>query len=471
MNMTYTENGSLTNASSGSALVDFFGLGGALRTRSEADIQNLFEKAYAEDKLLATKMAFYFRDVRGGQGERKTFRAISDWLAAYDANVLLNNLENIPFYGRWDDLIRLAASDDEMISAATVALIEKQLNEDLASDHPSLLAKWMPSENASSRATKKAATELAKKLGLSPRQYRKNLTALRNKISIVESYMCQKEWNGINFENVPSRAAMLYRKAFQKNAPTRYAEYLSAVEAGEKTIKASALYPYELVGKFMGYNTSDDRTLEAQWKALPDYLPEDDNGIAVCDVSGSMMGLPMQVSVSLGIYLAERSKGAFKDYFITFSARPKLQKLEGNTLKSKVQNLCNAQWDMNTNVNAVFDLILDRAKAHNVPQSDMPSVIYIISDMQFDSACSGRTNFEVIRDRYKASGYEMPTLVFWNVNARHNQSPVSVNDEGVVLVSGCSPSIFESVLSGKSVTPYDQMIATLSKPRYDNVKV
>lgn len=474
LNVTRTENGALALASSGSELVNLFGLGAAMRKRSAEDMKSLFASAYNEDKLLATKIAFYIRDVRGGQGERDAFRNICDWLAENDSNTLIKNLEKIPEFGRWDDLARLSLSNDEVVSALALTIVEKQLELDKEAEHPSLLAKWMPSENTSDKETIADARKMAKKLGLSRAQYRKELLSpIRAKIVLVESLMCAKEWDGVNYENVPSRAAMTYRNAFKKHDEARYNEYLGAVEKGEKVIKASTLYPYDLYNK-VNATRAVDRTLEAQWKALPDFLKDnpDGKGIVVADTSASMNGDPIAVAVSLAIYMAERNVGPFQDAFITFSMKPQLHMLKGDTLYDKIRTLDKSGWDMNTDINAVFRLILDRGVAAKVSAEDMPSTIYIISDMQFDRCTNGnQTNFEAIREMYAKAGYVMPKLVFWNVRASGKQVPAAANENGVFLVSGCSPVIFEQVMKAKAVTPYELMLETLNKPRYDVITV
>lgn len=472
-NVAYTDNAAKSLRTSKSDVLDFFALGGAMRKRSEDDINKMFSLAYAEDKLLALKTAAYLRDIRGGQGERRTFRTILKFMGQNYPKVVRKNLQAFVDYGRWDDLFVLFGTE---LETDVLKMIEDQFNKDIVSNEGiSLLGKWLPSENTSSKVTKERARKVREYLELTPRQYRKHLSALREKLRIVERDMCAKNWENINYETVPSRASLIYRKAFGKHDADRYSQYLTDVENGAKEIKATTLYPYDIVERAlrMSYGDGQDRTLDAQWKALPDYCKDNPNpkGLVVADVSGSMSGRPITISISLAIYLAERNKGVFQNTFITFSAAPELQKIKGDTIVDKCRNLSQAHWDMNTDVQAVFNLILNTALKNKIKQSDMPDCLYIISDMQFDQACSNndKTNFQVVAEKYKNSGYKMPKLVFWNVNAFNTELPVSKDEINTVLVSGASPTIFKTVLSG--TTPYEVMLSTLNQERYSKLAI
>lgn len=489
-NKTYTENGALTLESTKSANVDLFFMGSALRTRNEQDIISLFAKAYAENKDLAIKNLFYIRDIRGGQGERRAFRLCLSFLAKNYQHDFIKIAKLIPEYGRWDDLISLldddslesvwlARGDIELnVTTAILSIITKQLDVDATTDTPSLLAKWMPSVNTSSHKTRKLAKKISELLCCTESHYRKVLSTLRAKIKLVEQQMSAKDWEHIEYKNVPSRAAMLYSKAFYKHDVERYAEYIESVKSGKSTINASTLYPYDIVSKYSRghFRPENDSTLQALWQNLPDYFAgSTENSICVVDTSGSMSGMPLNVAISLGLYVAERNKGTFKDSFITFSAQPKLQKIVGNDLFEKISNLSRANWDTNTDFQAIFDLILDAMQKPNVSKEDLPSRIYIISDMEFDSADNytqeKETNFEIIRQKYIDAGFEMPVLFFWNVNSHQNNVPVTFRQEGVGLISGCSPSIFKYVL-GKSVdNPEQIMLEVLYNDRYKSVVV
>jgi hypothetical protein len=471
--VTTTDNGAITPSGTDDAVLDFFQIAGALRGKSESEITALFSRAYRSNPLLAVKAWFYYRDVREGQGERRTFRIILKWLAANHPQTVKANLANVPFFGRWDDLFELFGST---LEKDMMTLVNNQLASDLSAQSASLLAKWMPSENASSQEGKRQARAFAKFFGISPRNYRRVLVHLRDKLKIIETAMCEGKWGEINYEHVPSRASMIYRKAFGKHDQVRYAEYLGKVEKGEAKINTATLYPYDLV-----YRASQaaDRTVDALWANLPNYLENaPGNRLVVADVSGSMTsGLgnvrPIDVCISLAIYLAERNEGLFKDYFITFSGNPSLQKVVGNTLAQKVQSLASADWAMNTNLQAVFDLVLNKAKQGRVPESEMPKQIILISDMQFDCATSAndRSNFETAKSKYKAAGYEMPQIVFWCVNGQAGQAPVRKSETNTVLASGFSPELMRNLLGDKSFTPFSYMLEVLGKERYNVVQV
>ena len=347
-----------------------------------------------------------------------------------------------------------------------------------------LLGKWMPSLQASSPTTKRLARKMINHLGWTERQYRKALSALRKEINVVERSMCSGNWDGINFSHVPSRAAMIYKKAFNAHAPAAYSKFLTNVEKGEVKINASTLYPYDIVRDAKHRDGTDLRTLDAQWKALPDYLADNPhNGLVVADVSGSMDSgsyyggtgeksnvAPIDIAVSLAIYFAERNVGAFKNHFMIFGSESKLLSLSGGNIKDKAQAVMGSRPCPSTNLQSVFDTILKKGVEYKVPQSEMPSVIYIVSDMQFDEACSGnnKTNLEIIRAKYKKAGYQMPKIVFWCVNA-YGDSPAKANDENVVLVSGSSAATFKTALTGKVVTPYEVMLQTVMVERYQPI--
>lgn len=488
-NFTLTENNAVARATTNSALLDFFAQGGAMRKRSEAEIASEFDKAFCEDRLLATKLAFYIRDVRGGLGERRTFRIILRHLAKVAPEVVIKNLELIPHYGRWDDLYALF---DTQIEKEAGKLMAKQLARDIESDKPSLLAKWLKSENASSKETKRLARKTQRLLGLPPSIYRKVLSDLRKKIKIVERDMSLNNWNEINYSAVPSRASLIYKNAFMKHDPERYLEYINKLKSGEEKINASTLYPYELVREAYkdiyktsgGLSQHERDIINSQWEALPDYIGEKtENSIAVVDTSGSMVGLPIQVALSVGLYLAERNKGPYHNKFITFSTRPQLITVRGSTFIDKVRNMIadGRDWEMNTDIEAVFDLILKVAIENHLKQDEIPKKIYIISDMEFDEATGNfkrgifiavkKTLFMQIQERFETHGYEMPQLVFWNVDARNKQFPMSLDERGFQLVSGCSPSIFEHTIKGEFLNPYDFMLSILNSERYEDIRV
>lgn len=476
--LTYNEKGALSYATTTSAVLDWFASGGAMRQEDESQMQAAFAKAFKEDKLLATKIAFYIRDIRGGQGQRKSFRAVLKWLADNSPGILRRNLGAIPFYGRWDDLFVLFGTP---LEGDVLKLVISQLTDDLTAlntgEGVSLIAKWLPSENASSKETRAQAYKLIRALNLSPRQYRKKLVLLREKIKVVETFMCSKQWNQINYEHVPSRALMIYRKAFPKHDPVGFSQWKAKAFVGEAKVHSGTLYPYDVIHKVISGKW--DETLELQWRNLPDYFTgKVHNGLVVCDVSGSMTSWlggrsktsvrPLDIAISLAMYMGERMPGLFKDYFITFSARPELQKIHGATLYEKAHNLSRADWQGNTDVQAVFDLILSKALENKLSQSDLPDAIYIVSDLQFDFCGFEQRNFDLIKDKFVKAGYQMPLLVFWQVRATQDKVALK-NEKGVVMVSGFSPSALTAILKleqPKEVTPMELMLKTINSERY-----
>lgn len=461
-NTGYTENGAVTHKSTLNGLLDLFAMGAAARTR---DITHLFTAAHAEDRNRAIKMFFYIRDVRGGQGERQTFRNALNWLykndrAAFDAVFHL-----VPVYGRWDDILNYVEH------SGVVSFVAATLENDLAiargevKGNASLLAKWMPSENASSKNTKRMAYAWMNALGISARDYRKVLSSIREYLNVVERDMSAKNWSAINYEGVPSVAMKNYRKAFSKQDAERFVAYLDAVKSGEKTIKAATLYPYQIYEAFQKQRWIKDDTLEAQWKALPNYITDAKSFLVLADVSGSMSGTPMAVSVSLALYAAERSKGYFKDYFMTFESNPHLIKVTGNTVAEKMRNIEDSPWGGNTNFQAAFNLILKTAITNKLTQDDLPEVFFVISDMEFDSA-GGYTNFAAIDKKFADAGYKRPTMVFWNVQSRNDNVPVTEKEPGVFLVSGLSPVTFKNALNTKVTNPRDLMLEVIDSERY-----
>lgn len=488
-NKTRTEKGAVARRTTNSDLLDLFAMGGALRKRPKSDITRLFDKGFSENKEIATKLAFYIRDIRGpGLGERRTFRVILDYLARQHPSVIEKNLTHVPFYGRWDDLYALF---DTPLERPAAKVMYQQLQEDLDADQPSLLAKWLKSENASSDETRRLARKTLHHFGMSPREYRKTLSKLRERIKVVEKLMSEKRWDEIDFERVPSRAASIYKDAFKQQCPVRYTRYLEKLEDGEAKINASALFPYDIIREVLDYAkpssmwghssapSSHELTVwEEQWKALPEYDAAESGALCVVDTSGSMFlgeGLPAAIALSLGIYFGERNEGPFADKFITFSNAPVLQKIRGSDIYHKVDNMADAEWDGTTNLEAVFDLILDTAIENTLSQDELPEKLIIISDMEFDFATTGfntgDTFMQTMEKRFQRNGYDIPFLVFWNVDSRNDQVPMSLDDNGFLLVSGASQSVFEAVTNCEATDPYDLMVETVTQERYDRIEV
>lgn len=482
-NITLTENGALAYATTNSALLDYFAQGGALRSRPIEDVLRLFSQAFAENPLLATRAMFYFRDVRGGQGERETFRQQLKWLASFYPEVVKRNLKLIPYYGRWDDLYALFDTD---LEKDVIKLFAKQLTEDLNSEHPSLLAKWLKSENTSSKQSRILARKTRERLNFSPKQYRKTLSYLRKKLDIVEQKISSNRWSEIKYEAVPSQANIKYANAFLRHDRERRDEYLQSLASKNTKINADVLFPYEIIRRIRQLpatpSKSDIVLYDSLWNSLPDYFNgKHVNAIAVVDVSGSMYsnrGLPLDTAISVGIYLAERNTHpAFHNKFITFSEKPQLVEIKGKSVVEKVKNLRDADWGLNTNIQAVFNLILQTALKENLTQEDLPQRLYIISDMEFDSAIDddendiNKTLFEVIAYKFQQHGYQLPKLIFWNVNARNKQFPMSLDQRGFQLISGCNPSIFKHALEDTFLSPEENMLGVLNSERYQLITI
>ena len=484
-----TENGAVGYRTTGKKLLDLNFSIASLRSASEQAIINKFMDAYWEDPVLAVKWLFYSRDVREGLGERRLFRTVLKHLAQDQPEEIRNVFNFVPEYGRFDDVWCLLDTD---LNHNIIYMIKAQLAEDftnMGKKKPiSLLAKWLPSENASSVTTKQYATIIRKGLEMSSRNYRKMLSEMRKYIDVVECKMSAKQWGAINYEAVPSRANLIYNNAFLRNDEERRREYLSKLEKGEAKINAGALFPHDIVHKYMSGSywgqslKSYDATLEGLWKALPDTVKGAENTIVVADGSGSMtcnVGgntsvTALDVANALAIYFAERASGEFKNKYITFSNRPQLVDFSNaKTLRDKIQIALRHNEVADTNIEATFDLILKTAVNNNMAQEDLPKNVLIISDMEFNSAVGwnrpNETLFATIAKKYAAHGYKLPRLVFWNVNSRTGTIPVKENDLGVALVSGFSVNIVNMVMSNK-LDPYECLLDVLNTKRYQPIE-
>jgi len=469
-----TANGALSNESTLDYVLDFFSQAGAMRGK-ERQAYDLFMKAYAQDRNLALKTLFYLRDIRGGQGERSVFNYIIRELNKTDPNLTRRIVHLIPEYGRWDETLNILDGHDIELAE----LLGKQLIKDhdamKAGEPVSLLAKWLPSVKTSSKETRRNAVRVAELLGLKIRVYRKMLSELRAYINILERDMTSRNWSGIDYSKLPSLAHKKHVKAFYRHDEDRYKAYLESVKKGDAKINAGTLMTYEIYDMLLqrGFwsqpSPNDIASANAFWNALPDYT-NGDNAIVLADVSGSMNGRPMSVSVSLALYFADRNKGTFKDYFMTFTDQSRLQKVVGNNLYEKMKCIQSADWHGSTNLQSAFDAILTAAKTDNTPANEMPKVLYIISDMQFNVATHGNTetNFEVAKRKFNEAGYELPHLVFWNVNA-YGDSPATKFEKNVTLISGFNQSTFKYAVAGK--TPIDSMLEVLNSERYKAVEI
>lgn len=499
----YTENGAVKRNSTGSDLYDMFALGAAYRTRSDDDCGLLFKNAYDENPEYALKCLFYIGDVREGQGERRFFRICYRWLIIFDIEAARRNLHYIPEFKRWDDLIKVCFNTPLWNDA--MAIIRNQLELDVASlmksdkEAISLLGKWLPSENTSSKETRVLAHAVRTSLGWTHKQYRTILSRLRERANVLERLMSAGRWDEIEFDAIPSKAGLKYKNAFARHDIERMQSdkavqsYADFAKDKNTTVNAGTLYPYEVVDKAMkmmnsGYycsvpmDNTDRLMVNKYWDNLTDYFEDATfNGMAIVDTSGSMCGAnadaPINVAISLGLYCAEKAQGPFANHFITFSSNPTFVKTEGVDFCDKVQRMQKADWGGSTNIEAAFDLMLKTAIDNGCTQDEIPQNLIIISDMEFDSCATSNsyrsswggnlrasdTLFEKMEAKWAAHGYKMPNLVFWNCQARNNNIPMKV-DGHVSFVSGMSPVLFEQIMSGK--TAFDLMYDKLDSDRY-----
>ena len=483
-----TENGAVGYRTTGKKLLDLNFSVASLRGASEQTIINKFMDAYWEDPIMAMRWLFYSRDCRCGLGERRLFRILVKHLAQEKPEVIKAVLKFTSEYGRYDDMWRLLDTDlkNDVISIVYAQLGEDTLN--MRNNKPiSLLCKWLPSENASSKETKRYAATIRKGLNMTSRGYRKMLSQMRKYIDVVECKMSSKEWTGINYEAVPSRANLIYNNAFLRNDEERRRAYLGALEKGEVKINASVLFPHDIVHKYTAGSwysrlNNYDAALEGMWKALPDTVNGNGNTLVVADGSGSMtinVGgktsvTALDVANALAIYFAERASGEFKDKYITFSNRPQLVDLSNaKNLHDKLGIALRHNEVADTNIEATFDLILNTAVNNHMAQEDMPQNVLIISDMEFNSAVGwhrpDKTLFATIAKKYTTYGYKLPRLIFWNVNSRTGTVPVKENDLGVALVSGFSVNIVKMVMSNK-LDPYECLLDVLNVERYQAIE-
>lgn len=461
-----TDNGMKAYAGTGNEVLNFFSSVGGRRGQGNTP---LFSSALQDNTDLAIRALLWSRDVRGGAGERQTFRDCLNYLAKKDLELCKAVIKKTPEVGRWDDLLCLFGTVAEAHALEQIAQGIKSQN--------GLCAKWMPRKGAH-------AEKIRNYLGYSPKQYRKTLVTLTQ---VVEQKMCAKQFDQIELKHVPSLASIRYRNAFTKHIPQKVAQFAKQVETGEVKVNASAVYPHQITKQLLGCFTQNEQViLEGQWNNLPNYVPEDSSALAIVDVSGSM-NCPAggnssvtcrDVAVGLGLYLASKNTGAFKDLFLTFSATPEFIKAKG-TLKNKVDQTYRAPWGYNTNLEAAFMQILKVAKDGNVSEKDMPKTLIIFSDMQFDAANNGAhgskvynpTARKLVKMLYKEAGYEVPNIVFWNLNDRENKA-ARADDVGAALVSGFSPSLIKPILAGdfdyfNKFTPMNLMKEVLNSDRYN----
>lgn len=494
-----TENGALGYVTSGKALLDMNFKTSSMRNMSDKDILALFHEAMAEDPKMTIKWLFFLRDREQGMGERKSFRIMLKNLCEDRPNLVMKLIPLVPFYGRWDDLWCLLDTNNGKVFNELIDIVGDRLSMDLEamkSNKPiSLLGKWLPSLSSKKQENRRWAAKIRKALFLSKEEYRNICTSLRKYLDVVEVKMSDKEWSKINYATIPSRANLIYRNAFLRNDKERRVEYLESLKNGETKINAKVLSATDIVHNYydvLGWDNvvkPYDESLEQLWKNLPNYMPDGASAIVVSDSSGSMMTnvgntnlTAYEVSEALAIYMSERLTGEFRDSFITFSSKPQLINMSNlKSLHEKLKYYDSKSLCDNTNIKAVFDLILKVAVKNGYSQEDLPQNIIICSDMEFDTAqgyslfwtindtrCT-KADFEVIKDEYAKHGYKMPTLTFWNICGRTNTVPLQENELGVHLLSGFSQAIVDMAFSTK-LDPYECLIERLNSERYDMVE-
>lgn len=418
-----------------------------------------FRNAFCEDKVLATANLLYFLDIRQGKGERNIFKTLFKELCNIDKDMSIIVLNQIGNLGRWDYILEALNTP---IEKEALDIIKSQLEKDINSENPSLLAKWLPSVRTHNKQ-KDIAKELYKKLEMNESQYRKTISSIRRKINLIETLLSEKKYNEINFENIPTKAMLKYRDAFERHCEDKYSQYLSEANKGNVNINTTGLFCYDIINKIEKSNINRELA-NAMWEQQKDILKDNkDNILVMADTSGSMTWYPnvYETSIGLALYIAERNHGIFKDYYMTFDTDPRLQKVTGADIVDKVRNII--AYYGNTNIDKAFKLLLDTAVDNKIEQSDMPSHIIIVSDMEFDIGCTSQngTNFSGWEKSFQEKGYKLPTIIFWNVNTKG--FPVSKFDNNVCMINGFSTSVLENILDLEDFTPMKAMINSLQK--------
>ena len=489
---TTTENGHDAVSTTGEAVLDLYGVVGALRDADENRIISLFKAAIADDKLLTAKTMFYARDIRCGVGERDLFRTMLHYAAIHHPEMVKPNLKLIPEFGRWDDMYALVgtALEDQAFS-----IMHQQFVTDIRDMHDnkpiSLLAKWLKSANASSDETRYLGCRTARHFGIPERLYRKKLSELRAYLNVLETRMSGGKWSEIEYDKIPSRAGLLYREAFLRHDEKRYQDFINSVLQTSAKINTAVNTPQDLTHIYLKGNYSscypiaENPTVEAMWKNLPDFVDSDENILCLVDVSGSMYGRPIEVSTGLGIYFAQKNRGAFHNLMMTFTTRPYFVSLKDEMpLCEMLHTTLGMDWGGSTNLNLACEEILRFARSHHVPNSDMPRRLLIISDMEIDEANGyyyarkGYNRTEILHANelqamYKAAGYTMPQVIYWNVNSHDNRFQTQSDIPGTMLASGSSPAIFKAIMELKelNITPVEAMREVLNGDRYSAITI
>ena len=483
---SYTENGALGYKTSGQSIVDLNFKIPSYRTKIDID------KSLGENTNLTLRWLLYLRDIKEGVGERKSFREYLLYYCQEHEELALKFLDivDITEYGRWDDIVWLYCQDNiSYREKCTLAhIIRDQVEQDKQNyllDKPiSLLAKWLPSENASSKETKENAKKIRIILRLNSREYRKLLSSLRKYIDIVERKISKNEWDSVNYSKVPSKANLLYAQAFLRHDGKRREEYLDKVEQGKEKINANALFLHDIIHKYKNQNPlyvygnsstfNKDETLELLWKAqkkiegFSNTLVVRDGSASMCSCIGNSEVTALDVADAITLYCAENNSGIYKKKFLTFSHKAKVVDVSNClTLADKLSRIIKEDDYSNTDINNVFNLVLNTALKTEAKQEDLPKTILIISDMEFDYISNNEEIlFEEIGRKFEENGYKLPKLVFWNVNSRNNVIPIQQNENGVILLSGFSKNLMEMVMSSE-LDPYNALVKVLNKKRYE----
>ncbi|KAG9404127.1 hypothetical protein AC1031_005666 [Aphanomyces cochlioides] len=476
---TTTWNGALSHATTTSGRVDLFYH--VLRSTSEERVAQLMNASFNEDPLHTLKIVAYIRDIRGGKGERTVARYALKWLAVHHPDELKHNLKHyVAEYGRFDDLLALV---DTPVEAFALTVYADQLIQDLAAlqeQKPiSLCAKWVPSEKRAADKKSRVNAKLAKAMGMTPADLRKTyLSPLRANMKLLEQFMCANDWESIDLNRVPSVAMHIHgqpKHAFERHIADKFAEWKESLKTGKTKVNAAVLFPHQVVEQYYMKMREVDELLEAQWKVMVEEARKIGNltkALVLSDVSGSMSGFRMHVSIALGILISEVVEGEFNGLVLTFETNPRFHNVVGANLREKVQCLARAPWGGSTDFLAALRLVLKTALDKNVPQDKMPEELIVLSDMQFNEADSNyETNFEVLKREYTEAGYEVPHLIFWNLNGSITDAPTMAKETNVSLLSGFSPAVLKAALTGESVTPFQTMMNAILDARYDLIKL
>lgn len=453
---------------------------GLFQTEWRKRFVRVYKRSDEATQKLLLRLLVMIRDPRKGMGERAMFRRV-----LYDLyrDKLINPLHLasvIAEHGRWDDLISVFVKVKEG-RRFIAKLIVLQLNEDVKNMEVgkpvSLLAKWMPKENTSSKQTRRAAHLFIREFGVTPRRYRKVISSLRRHIKLVESDMSANRWGEIDYEKVPSLAMVKYRNAFIEHDIDRFDAYLDDVLEGRKKINASVSSPAQLIAKIRSGSEDEEKVAVAQWNSLP-TLNLAKPMLPICDVSGSMFtdaggGADcVDVAIALSILLSQTNTGPFKDVILTFTTTPSIVDLSGLTITEKVAKLKNSDWEGSTNIGSALRLILELAQKANYPKGAILPDLVVFSDMEFDAEESyySETVFEELRREYEDAGYEFPKVYFWNISSNGRaQLPLKESENGVIELSGYSQHLF-NLLTSETRDAFVVLAEELLSPTWDDAE-